>query len=501
MINQIKKSFTDNGSLSFKKIMTLLIFGAIIIVFAINFGLPGTIQGAGIVASVNGTVVSLAEFNTALNNQERMYQQMGFNLTPRDLEQMRGNIADNLIQQEVTFQTAEKIGVMVSAEEIRQSLFNDYPVFQTEGRFDKNLYFQLLEANRLNASDFENSLKKGKATDKLIGLFQAAGQVSVLEKKVEAQLAREKLQFSFLKMDRKDLEGKPAFLANADAVKAALSDSALLADLKKDFAAREKEFSTEAEARARHILVKTMPGDSAADAAALKKIEALKTEIAKKGFAAVAKASSEDEGSKDNGGDLGFFPKGAMVPEFEAYAFSGELKKVSEPIKSQFGYHLIEVLERKEAAQKTFDEVKTQLAREFLTKKAVNTWISDLEKLVAEKNWMELDKKLNAAQLSWKETAFVSMGEMLIPEIGSSTVSQIAFGLSEKNPRTESVIRDGESLFLVQFKARKTDEKAILPESNTLGRGNDFYQKWTEQAVKEARIEKNQAVISGAFTQ
>ncbi len=97
------------------------------------------------------------------------------------------------------------------------------------------------------------------------------------------------------------------------------------------------------QARARHILV--------ADLATAQKVEAdLK---AGKDFAAEAKQYSMDPGSKDNGGELGFFPRGRMVPTFDAYVFSGPIGKISPPIKSPLGYHIIQIEERKPAAKAT----------------------------------------------------------------------------------------------------------------------------------------------------
>ncbi len=118
------------------------------------------------------------------------------------------------------------------------------------------------------------------------------------------------------------------------------------------------QFDQPAEAQARHILVP--------DLKTAQKVEAdLK---AGKDFAAEARQYSNDPGSRDKGGDLGWFRKGAMVPAFDAYAFSAPIGKISEPIKSPFGYHIIQVEARKPAVKATLanthDQIQTMLRQQ-----------------------------------------------------------------------------------------------------------------------------------------
>jgi len=135
------------------------------------------------------------------------------------------------------------------------------------------------------------------------------------------------------------------------------------------------------EAKARHILIrfKGSPVPAKAgqkdltDDEALAKAKDLREKIVKGAdFAALAKAESDDAGSGANGGDLGSFGHGRMVKEFDQAAFSLPIGEVSEPVKSQFGYHIIQVESR---GTKSIDEVKAQIEGKLkpdLTKKAVD---------------------------------------------------------------------------------------------------------------------------------
>ncbi len=137
--------------------------------------------------------------------------------------------------------------------------------------------------------------------------------------------------------------------------KAAVTDDAM----KKVYADATKDMGNEQEVSARHILVENE--DEA------KKIAA---DLKKGGdFAAIAKEKSKDPGSKDQGGDLGFFSKDQMVPEFAEAAFKLDKGQISDPVKSQFGWHVIRVDDKRAKQPPTFDQVKDQI-ESFVQRKA-----------------------------------------------------------------------------------------------------------------------------------
>lgn len=135
-----------------------------------------------------------------------------------------------------------------------------------------------------------------------------------------------------------------------DEVQGKVSDEEIKARYEKDVAG----YVAPEEVHARHILVKTE--DEA---------NAILKQLAKGGdFQAIAKEKSEDPGSKANGGDLGFFAKGQMVPEFEAEAFSLKPGETStKPVKTQFGYHIIKVEEKRAQPVPTLDQVREQVVQ------------------------------------------------------------------------------------------------------------------------------------------
>jgi peptidyl-prolyl cis-trans isomerase C len=144
--------------------------------------------------------------------------------------------------------------------------------------------------------------------------------------------------------------------------KAATTDDAM----KKVYEQASKEITGEEEVHARHILVETEDDAKAVE------------EELKKGadFAELAKKKSKDPGASD-GGDLGFFTKDQMVPEFSSVAFSLEPGKISDPVKSQFGWHVIKVEEKRKRKAPEFDQVKSQIET-YVTRKAQADYVGKL---------------------------------------------------------------------------------------------------------------------------
>lgn len=156
--------------------------------------------------------------------------------------------------------------------------------------------------------------------------------------------------------------------------KTAVTDDAM----KKVYEDATKQVSGEKEVRARHILVPTE-----------EEAKAIKAELDKGAdFAKLAKEKSKDPGAAD-GGDLGFFTKEQMVPEFSAVAFALEPGKISDPVKSQFGWHVIKVEEARDKKPPAFDQVKGQIET-FVVRKAQADYVT---KLRTEAKVERLDKK------------------------------------------------------------------------------------------------------------
>jgi peptidyl-prolyl cis-trans isomerase C len=215
----------------------------------------------------------------------------------------------------------------------------------------------------------------------------------LIDMKIVAKAAEDKkLQ------DSDDFKKRLAFTRNrllmdsllASEGKAATNDDAM----KKVYEEASKQISGEEEVHARHILVETE--DEA---------KAIKAELDKGGdFAELAKKKSKDPGASD-GGDLGFFTKDQMVPEFSTAAFSLEPGKISDPIKSQFGWHIIKVEEKRKRKAPDFDQVKSQIET-YVTRKAQADYVGKLreaakiERLDKPEETAKTDAKPDASKMA-----------------------------------------------------------------------------------------------------
>ncbi len=207
-------------------------------------------------------------------------------------------------------------------------------------------------------------------------LSEKAASVELDDKQVEENLSSFKAQFpsekemnDMLQQNGETLEQIKKTIADnmkkREWITSRVKDDEAVSDeeVKKFYDENKESFKQPEMVRASHILIST-PQDLNEEQLAAKKqaIDDLKKQLDEGAdFAELAKQHSEDPGSKDNGGDLDFFTKDRMVPEFANAAFAAEVGKVTDPVKSKFGYHLIKVTERKEAGTVSVDEAKPQI--------------------------------------------------------------------------------------------------------------------------------------------
>ena len=359
--------------------ITWVIFGAIIVVFVVAFG-PGAngctgvgggvADTSGFAAKVNGKEITQAEFNQAYGNFYRQYQaQMGESFTPEMAEQLRlkDTVLDRLVERQLLVDAARAQGLSVSDEEVAKTV-QGITAFHKDGAFDFETYQTVVQnAVGVKPEQFEQDVREDLLREKVLAQLRQSAKATDDEVKGEFVKDNDRANLTFVRFAVPQFK---AATAPTDAqVQAFLATDAGKKRVEEEFNRQAARFKKPKQVKAQHILVKVAEGAPEDQVAAAKaKVEEAKKKIeGGADFGEVAKQVSEDAGTKDKGGDLGFFGPGQMVKPFEDAAMALEPGKLSEPVRSRFGFHLIKVNEVKEPTEQKLEEVQAELARELLS--------------------------------------------------------------------------------------------------------------------------------------
>jgi peptidyl-prolyl cis-trans isomerase D len=216
------------------------------------------------------------------------------------------------------------------------------------------------------------------------------------------------------------------------------------------YTAHQSEYSVPEQARARHILIKVDAGaDAKADAAAKAKAEGLLKQIqGGANFADLAKKNSDDPGSKDTGGELGFAQRGRMVPEFDAAIFSQKIGD-SKLIKTQYGYHIVQVEERQSAHTQTLSEVLPTIQATLIRQKSSAAQQSYAQALTSEAIKNGLDKTAAAHHLQLVTTPPVAQQGVIAALPDSAQLLAKAFQAKPADPAQSAPTGEGYAIFKV----------------------------------------------------
>ncbi len=366
-------------------------------------------------ATVGGKPISVGEFQKAYYRQRQIYERLyQGRLDTAGLRRLglEDQVFESLVDDRLVILEAKRLGLTVSDEEVARTLATS-PEFQENGRYMGGEEIRRrLEMQGVTVEEFEESLRSRLLRDKLEALLTDGVSVSPEEALREFRRRTEQVKAEYVLVDDarfrpqasvSDDEMKVRFEAKREAyripekrvVSYILLDQAALRarvavtdrDLELYYQDHREEFREEEQVCASHILVKVKSGPEAKeghpDAEGRKMAEALLGQVkAGSDFAALAKKSSEDQGSAPSGGDLGCFPRGRMVPEFENAAFALEAGQPSDLVKTSFGYHIIRVASRREEEVPPLGQVKERI-RQLVTDQKVQDLANQKAEAVA----------------------------------------------------------------------------------------------------------------------
>jgi peptidyl-prolyl cis-trans isomerase D len=503
-------------------VIIALFVGAIFVSFDSSWRTEGSTRD---VATVGHDPVTREEFDRTYRALERQYQQAyGEQFTPEVAKQLQLPLKalGDAVNRRILLAESARLGFKASDVEVRERILSA-PIFQDDkGRFvGEAVYREFLQEQHMSADAFEQQMRDDLVLGKLFQTLRAGVYISdeEIEKAYRDQVEKAKVRYVELPRDRflqgqeipkneltayfeahkaeyklpEEREAAYLLVENAKLLPQTQLDDKALKDY---YDAHVKEFSQPEQVHARHILAKV--DDQHPDALAKKKIEDAKRRLDKgEDFAKVAKELSDDPGSKDKGGDLGSFGRNAMVKEFEDAAFQAEPHKLVGPVHSNFGYHLIEVLDKHAGGQQPFEQVRQQIASRLSMERTQGVAEAKAKELAARlaKDKPKGPEALEALAKSDPATTYALTGKFgqndPVPGIGRiPAFNQAAFALAKGGlSQPIKVGRGWAILYLTDIQAPKTPELAEVEPKVRLAVANQKQQQMALDRLNTAKTE------------
>ena len=383
------KSIKENS----KGVVTYVIVGLISLTFVITalYGIDFS-GSSNVVAIVNDDEISQDDFRSEFNaKKRRLQQELDEKYTAEFDNALKQSTLESMINRRLLNQLASELGHATTGREL-QALIHSNNVFKIDGKFSLEKYKQMLRLNGYSDTQYE-AVKSTELTQSQVkyNLLNSAFVTPYALQNL-SKLNNQQRKFSYIKLiadqykskvkvDIKSVEEyydkqtesffEPKKI-KVDFIELSLSEIAKDIKVNDDelfnFYEDEKErFTTEEERQAQHILVESK-----------QQAEQITTQLnSGADFSKLAETHSLDTGSKDAGGDLGFFTLGVMMSEFEDKVFSMKVGEVSSPVKTEFGYHVIKLNNIQTGTVKPFDEIRVELA-ELYTQRAAQKSLYDL---------------------------------------------------------------------------------------------------------------------------
>ena len=440
--------------------------------------------GSANVGEINGRVVSYQEFDAFI---KQAYQQKREQLGREpDFAGLVQETWDRLVVETLMAEEVQKRGIVVSSSEV--DYFNrtqpleaikGHEGFQTEGEFDPAKYNQFLD----NPATYDDP--------------QALQFIQAVEGTIERFLLTQKLQERVgLAVKVTDAEARESYLEENEQVKveyAAISAGSIPdstatvtdAEVSDYYGGHQEDFEQDSAVRFDFLVFDKQP--SAEDEKGIEaEIRGLLEQVRGGGdFGQLALENSDDSGSASKRGDLGYFGRGKMVPAFERVAFSLEKGEVSEPVRTPFGWHLIQVEDRK-----TEDGQEQVKARHILRNIEKSPQAIDRVRESAELFQAQARKRgfsVVAAGLKVQDTGFISSGEF-VPGLGNRTTGLVSNFLKKPEGEISALFENDQGIFIYSLKEKR--EAGTRPMEEVLEEVKGAIRKEKKLAIAKRSMEK-----------
>jgi peptidyl-prolyl cis-trans isomerase D len=474
------------------KAIFIVIIG-VVSVSMVVYLIPG-LTGQGAAAADTYAVVYPYWFSRIISSGEVVSQQRVEQMARQQLAQQRypdnpmilrlfeQRVGEQLVQEEVLLAEAAKLGVRASDADVSTFLhsgaFGEF-LFPKGNYIGPDQYINFVQSRfNMSVPEFENEVKREIVINRLKALITAGVAVGDQEVRDSYRKENEKIKFDYAvissddvrkEINPTDAELESFFKKNSARYSAGVPEQRSISyfaftpdqipggipqpsqqEIQQYFTAHQAEYQVPEQARSRHILIQVAAGaDAKTDAAAKAKAEGLLKQIQAGGnFAELAAKNSDDPGSKDKGGELGFARRGTMVPEFDNAIFTQKIGD-TKIVKSQFGYHIVQVEERQTAHAQSLSEVLPTIQATLIREKAAQAEDAYAKSLTAEAIRDGLGKTAAAHHLEVVTTAPLGRSGVISALPDSAQLLARAFQSKQGDPPQFAPTGEGYAIFQV----------------------------------------------------
>ena len=498
-----------------KSILWLIVFAFIGTIFY-SWGMGGASGSAGgAIATVNGAKISQTEYERTFNNMISFYREQFQNQFSEELIQkldLKTQALDVLIQKKILLLEADELGIQVSDTEVVDKI-NDLDVFKKNKTFNNTTYQNYLKFKRLTPLEFEESQREILLLEKVQNFIKNNIKVSPIEVDEAFIRENEKVKLDYIKIshdhfkstekinpeevrsfyDKNKKQFEVPEKIKIEYVKVAPKNYESLIDIQSEdiedyYKIKIADFRVQKMYKASHILTRLDSQNKTSEESIKKAEEDAKNkakDILKKirdgnDFGELAKKYSDDTVSGKNGGSLGEFAKGIMVPEFDSALENLKPKEISEPIKTSFGFHIIRLDEVNPERIRPLEEVKIEIIqklKEIKTRQKMRRVAKHIHRSAKEDQ--NLARAAQENQLTVQTTPFLSRENHEVSDIGNNpNFFNQAFSLEDN--KIGDPIDTYEAAFVLKVVAR---QKPYIPKLNDV----------EKLAQEKAQEEKNRA--------
>ena len=471
------------------------------------------------VAVVDGEKISAREFAKSYEQAKKSWMarmEKMYGRVPEDMldsEALKKEVLDNLINRTLLMQEAKKMGVKISQTEVDKEI-SEIPYFRDQaGKFSETQYRSILDQLGVTPEEFEQEVSGQLKINRVVNLIVAPVQVDEAELKAYYEQMKDEINLSYFMVDAaeryKNLEPSKAEIEEyyqthladfdwpemrklnylrfqvADFEKSVQVSEAELKEFYEQ--GRERYIKEPEKARFRHILVKLDAKAGEADSEkARQKAQNIYQEL-KSGsdFAELAKKFSDDPGSAAEGGDLGEHPRGSFIPEFEEAGYALKVGEISQPVRSQFGFHIIKLESLTPAEYEPLAKVRDEIKKDLARTKALGAAKEKAEQVQKDCLKMGMEKAAAKYGLKVVTSDWFKKRENILELPESMDLTEQAFYM--KAGEISEVISGLDDFYIIEVTEIKDPHQASLEEAYTRIKRNLKPELQNQKAREDAR--------------